>query len=68
MKRKAITYILKAIIYVIMALLSYLGLSSFVGCSTKNNVIMQGRGKGTIHFVDTFDIYHYNDAQFRLGK
>lgn len=68
MKRSTITYLTKAIIYVIMALLSYLGLSSFVGCSTKNNVIMQGRGKGTIHFVDTFDIYHYNDASFKIGK
>lgn len=68
MKRETLKYIAKAIIYVIMAFLSYFGLSSFVGCSTKNNVIMQGRGKGTIHFVDTFDIYHYNDAQFRIGQ
>lgn len=68
MKKKPIEYIIKAIIYIIAAVASYFGVSSFTSCTVQRAAETRGRAVGVFHYVDTFYIDHGGDVRVSVGR
>lgn len=56
MKKEILKIVIKALIYTLGLIGSYLGITALSSCSTTHSV--QGVGKTTIYTVDTTFIYH----------
>lgn len=58
MKKKAIEYIVKAIVYIAMAICTYFGISAFTSCTVNRQIQTKGNGIGVFHYTDTFRVNH----------